>query len=717
MITDGSPSSLELWGGVECTVNRVGDFYYDQLVWSGHDTRLSDLDRFAELGLSALRYPVLWERTRGWDWPDERLSRLRELGVRPIVGLLHHGSGPPHTSLLDEGFAEKLARFAGSVAERYPWVSAYTPINEPLTTARFSCLYGFWYPHRRDAGSFARALINQCRGIVLSMEAIRKVNPKAQLVQTEDLGRIFSRPDLKYQAGFENHRRWLTWDLLCGRFNERHPLWEYFQHLGLSARDFGFFRDNPCPPDLIGINHYVTSDRYLDDRLTFYPKVLHGGNGRDRYVDVEAVRILDEQQTGLVAALTETWERYRLPLAVTEAHLGCTREEQLRWINEVWGTARRLRAKGADIRAVTVWSLLGTYDWDSLVTRHAGHYEPGVFDLRGGHPRPTAMRSMVRELAGTGCFEHPLLETAGWWRRPERLMANAASASAPGSTTEKARRPLLITGATGTLGSAFGRVCEKRGIPYELVPRSRMDIADDESIGRALDDLSPWAVVNAAGYVRVDDAEGAPATCFRENVLGAVTLARACEQRGTRLVTFSSDLVFSGTRASPYLESSRPAPLNVYGRSKAEAESSVLAACPSVLVIRTSAFFGPWDPYNFVTVALQRLARGEDMVAAEDSIVSPTYVPDLAGATLDLFIDGERGIWHLANRGQVSWAELARLAARRAGLSADRVEGRSLDQLNLPAPRPRYSVLGSERGFLLPTLEAALDRYLVEKSP
>jgi dTDP-4-dehydrorhamnose reductase len=105
------------------------------------------------------------------------------------------------------------------------------------------------------------------------------------------------------------------------------------------------------------------------------------------------------------------------------------------------------------------------------------------------------------------------------------------------------------------------------------------------------------------------------------------------------------------------------------------------------------------------------------MVAAEDSIVSPTYVPDLAGATLDLFIDGERGIWHLANRGQVSWAELARLVARRAGLSADRVEGRSLDQLNLPAPRPHYSVLGSERGFLLPTLEAALDRYLVEKSP
>jgi dTDP-4-dehydrorhamnose reductase len=691
---------LEVWGGVECTVNRVGDTYYDQLALSGHDTRLSDLDRFAELGLRSLRYPVLWERTQGWTWPDERLGRLRELAVRPIVGLLHHGSGPLHTNFLDGDFAEKLACFARAVAERYPWISAYTPINEPLTTARFSCLYGLWYPHQRDPHAFARALIHQCRAIVLSMEANRKVNPEAQLIE--------------YQERFENQRRWLTWDLLCGRFTERHPLWEYFRSLGCTPRDLSFFMDHPCPPDLIGINHYVTSDRYLDERLTLYPEGVLGGNKRDRYADVEAVRVLEDPRAGIHAALTATWERYRLPMAVTEAHLGCTREDQLRWLDEVWVTAQRLRSQGADIRAVTVWSLLGSYDWDSLLTRPAGRYEPGVFDLRGGYLRPTAIYSMVRELAHSGSFEHALLERPGWWRRPERLVSESGPRPAPRRAAAKSRRPLLITGASGTLGSAFGRLCEERGIPYELVSRSRMDIADVESVERLLDDLSPWAVVNAAGFVRVDEAETTPGACFRENVLGALTLAQACEQKGSRFVTFSSDLVFDGMASSPYVESSPCAPVNVYGRSKAKAETSVLAACPAALVIRTSAFFGPWDPYNFVTVALRSLSRGEAVVAAEDSIVSPTYVPDLVGATLDIVIDGERGIWHLANQGAVSWAELARLAARRAGLPEHRVEGRSVEDLNMRARRPSYSVLGSERGLLLPPLATALDRYVIE---
>src|SRR5687768_2371591 len=113
---------LELWAGAECTVNRVGDRFFDQVERSGHATRLDDLDRFAELGISAIRYPVLWERTApdglesaDWSWPDERLGRLRELGIRPIVGLVHHGSGPPTTNLLDPSFAAGLERFARSV--------------------------------------------------------------------------------------------------------------------------------------------------------------------------------------------------------------------------------------------------------------------------------------------------------------------------------------------------------------------------------------------------------------------------------------------------------------------------------------------------------------------------------------------------------------------------------------------------------------------------
>jgi len=423
------PFLPQLWAGMECTVNRVGDDYFDQVVRSGHQERISDLDRFADLGIRALRYPVLWERTAphglataDWSWPDQRLARLRELGVTPIVGLVHHGSGPRETSLVDPAFPEKLAGYARAVAERYPWVDAYTPVNEPLTTARFSGLYGHWYPHGRSSRTFTRALLNQVRGVALAMEQIRQVNPAARLVQTDDLGKTFSTPALEYQAEFENDRRWITYDLLCGRVDPAHPLWLYLRRGGASVAELRWFAEHPCPPDVVGINHYLTSDRYLDERTGRYPAHTHGGNLRQRYADVEAVRVCPDYLLGVEGRLREAWQRYQLPVAVTEVHLGCTREEQMRWLVEAWQGACRLRAEGAAVEAVTVWALLGSYDWDSLLTRFVGHYEPGVFDLRGPAPRPTALAGVMRELAAGRIPAHPVLATPGWWRRPERLL-------------------------------------------------------------------------------------------------------------------------------------------------------------------------------------------------------------------------------------------------------------------------------------------------------
>jgi dTDP-4-dehydrorhamnose reductase len=726
-------SGLELWGGVECTVNRVGERYFDQLERGGHAVRASDLDAFAALGVRALRYPVLWERTApegieraDWSWSDERLNRLRALHVRPIVGLTHHGSGPRHTSLADPTFPQKLADYARAVAQRYPWVEDYTPVNEPLTTARFSGLYGHWYPHGRDDLSFLRALVNQCRAVVLSMRAVRDENPRARLVQTEDLGKTFSTRTLRYQAEFENERRWLSLDLLCGRVTREHALWDYLLWAGVAEDDLLWFNDHNCPPDTLGINHYLTSERFLDERTHRYPDRVPGGNGRHVYVDVGAVRVCAEGTAGPRALLAEAWERYRLPLAVTEVHLGCTRDEQLRWLKEVWDAARHLRDEGVDVRAVTVWSLLGAFDWNSLLTREVGFYEPGVFDVRSPSPRPTALAKMARDLAAGRAHDHPALDSPGWWRRLDRLLYPAVRRS--GARKEVARerefdvdkkraaRTLLITGATGTLGRAFARLCEARSLSYRLLSRAEMDIADCRSVEAVMSELRPWAVVNGAGYVRVDDAEREVERCLRENAEGARVLAQACARRGASLVTFSSDLVFDGEKVAPYVESDAVSPLNVYGRSKAEAERRVLAAHPGALVVRTSAFFGPWDEYNFATILLRTLASGRRFVAADDSVVSPTYVPDLVNACLDLLIDGESGIWHLANEGALTWAEFALSLARSAGFDAGLVEARPTKFLRLDAARPRYGALTSERGQLLPPLETAVARYLRESA-
>jgi dTDP-4-dehydrorhamnose reductase len=274
------------------------------------------------------------------------------------------------------------------------------------------------------------------------------------------------------------------------------------------------------------------------------------------------------------------------------------------------------------------------------------------------------------------------------------------------------------------LGRAFARICDLRGILYHLLSRREMDIAQPKSVETTLDELQPWAVVNTAGYVRVDDAEREPEACMRENTRGPAILAAACAARDLALLTFSSDLVFDGERSRPYVESDTVAPLNVYGRSKAEAETRVLEILSSALVVRTSAFFGPWDEYNFVTLVLRVLENGGTFVAADDALVSPTYVPDLVHASLDLLIDGERGVWHLANPGEITWADLARKVAEMAGMDTYRIEARPTAELGLAAPRPTYSVLGSERGVLLRPLDQALERYfhdrglpIVERDP
>ncbi|RZK21083.1 MAG: SDR family oxidoreductase [Hymenobacter sp.] len=276
-------------------------------------------------------------------------------------------------------------------------------------------------------------------------------------------------------------------------------------------------------------------------------------------------------------------------------------------------------------------------------------------------------------------------------------------------------QPILITGRTGTLGRAFQRLCRIRGLHAITLDRAALDIADARAIARALGRHQPWAVVNAAGYVRVDDAEADADRCYRENTTGPDLLAAACAAHGVQLLTFSTDLVFDGQQTTPYLEGAAPRPLSVYGHSKLLAEQAVLAQLPSALVVRTSAFFSAWDEHNFVHHALTAARQGDDFVAADDLLISPTYVPDLVNTSLDLLLDRACGLWHLANEGACTWAELARLALRVAGLDEACVISRPAASMGWAARRPRYSVLGSQHGQLLPSVESGLHRHLEDE--
>lgn len=702
----------EIWGGLECTINRIGNSFRDQLKYAGHYERKDDIDKIAQTGIKMIRYPILWEAHQtdneneiiNWDQTSRQLLKIRSHQIIPIAGLLHHGSGPRFTNLLDNDFPAKMASYASKVAQQFPWLEYYTPINEPLTTARFSGLYGLWYPHKKSESSFLKMLLNQLKGIVLSMEAIRKINPHAKLVQTEDLAKTHSTRLLKYQANFENNRRWLTYDFLHGKVDEDYVLWHHLISNGLRKKDLYFFLERSCIPDITGCNYYVTSERYLDEKIELYSETSPGGNGRHIYSDIAAVRAV--RLSGLKKLLKEVWERYHSPIALTEIHLNCTREEQLRWFMEAWHQCVQLRKGGVEVKAITAWSMLGAFDWDSLLTKESGKYETGVFDVSKNRLRATAMAKLVNELAKKGKYNHPVISEKGWWHK--------SYPSAPKVQKLKGR-PILILGAGGTLGTAFTNICNARFLPCQAAFRNEVDITNALQIKEAINRYKPWAIINAAGYVKVDEAETEQNICFNLNVKGAGNIAQLCNKHGIQLLTFSSDLVFNGKKESPYIEQDSMAPLNVYGESKARSEKLVMSNFSSSLIIRTSAFFGPWDKYNFAQYILSSLKEGRSCQSAKDVTISPTYIPDLVNQSLDLLIDRETGIWHLTNDGKITWSGFAKIIAERGGYNNKNLISCSQNEINWKAKRPVYSVLQSDKGLKLPSLDDAIERFFKEK--
>ena len=558
------------------------------------------------------------------------------------------------------------------------------------------------------------------------MREIKKIIPNAKLIQTEDLGKCHSTKKLQYQCDFENERRWISLDILTGNLMRNSTMCEFFRKSGeVSNTSLEYFTENYYPPDIIGINHYITSERFLDDDRKKYPQWSHAENGEHKYSDVDILRADIYKREGHYNILKSVAERYNLPIALTEVHLGSSREAQLRWFMEAYDACLKLKREGVDIRAITAWSLLGAYDWNSLLTQENNFYESGAFDVRSGNPRPTAVANLVKQLCEQKSPDHPVLQADGWWKNKDHVhfefgvSENARTLPViesmfPENLLQANVRPILIIGATGTLGRAFAHICSMRNISYVLLSRSDMDITNSDQVELFFKKHEPWAVVNAAGFVKIDDAESMRDICFRENAYGPVTLARACKKCGARFLTFSSGMVFDGQTSNPYCETSSTAPLNMYGESKAYAEKYVLMENPSTLVVRSSAFFGPWDDFNFLAQMSKSLKKGQPFLVANDQTVTPTYVPDLVNNCLDLLIDQERGIWHLTNSTSVTWSEFAVHAAKVASLDEDLIVPVATKTLGLRAKRPLYSALKSEKGIVLPALDDATLRFFAQ---
>ncbi len=708
---------IEIWGGIECTMNRVQNAFFDQCEYAGHYTREGDIDLVASLGISRLRYPVLWEKHQpkkdsviDWNFAGKSLNRLRECGVEPIAGLVHHGSGPVFVNFFDGSFEEGLAAYARLVAEAFPWIRYYTPVNEPLTTARFCGLYGHWYPHHKNDLSFYRILLSECRATVMAMKAIRQVNPDAQLIQTEDLGKTYSTPLLQHQADLENRRRWLSYDLLCGRVRPGHLLWEYLTaNIGLDKNELEYFTINPCIPDVCGFNYYVTSERYLDEDLSKYPASSHGSNDHHHYADVEVVRVRVNHETGAYAVIREAYDHLGLPMAITECHLHCTREEQMRWFYNMWQTVCTLRSEGVDIRALTAWALFGLHGWNNLVRTPGGTYEPGIFHLRNNRLKPTALVCLLQDLARHGSCDHPVLQAEGWWKREERLIYPSANVveinSGPDSLLSP---PLLIIGEQGSHGGMISDACAERNLHHVLLGWHQIENGEG-GIQHTLQELQPWAVIHSPECLpRTGSGSGDPNSFSRNEYF---SLARFCEARQVKLVSMASDVVHEAGGVQ-VAEFAGVLPSLATGLTLAQMLKKGLSLNPGGLVVRTGYIFGQRNGGHLLHTLLAEEKPGSHAQAGFGNKIALSFLPDLIHAMLDLLIDNETGTVRLVNKETGSRKEtIRRLTAAFPAYAAIRKHAGSSGRGTVMPNHLFHLRVDTDRECCLPLLEDALHTH------
>jgi len=278
-------------------------------------------------------------------------------------------------------------------------------------------------------------------------------------------------------------------------------------------------------------------------------------------------------------------------------------------------------------------------------------------------------------------------------------------------------KPIAITGAAGQLGSELSRQLGSRAVGLD---RSSLDITDADAVEYVLGKIGPAAVINAASYTKVDQAESEPEICRRVNRDGVVHLADVCRQLACPLVHVSTDFVFGAdrNRRTPYVESDEPGPQGVYATTKLEGELAA-ATWEKHYVVRTCGLYGHPGPDtktgNFVRTMLRLGSERQTLRIVDDQWCTPSFVPHVARALIFLVDCDQYGTYHVVNSGQTTWCRFAREIFRLTDMPVT-VEAITTEQFGAPADRPRYSVLDTSKyralgGPPLPSWQEALGEF------
>uniref|UniRef100_A0A7C5SVV1 dTDP-4-dehydrorhamnose reductase n=1 Tax=Thermocrinis ruber TaxID=75906 RepID=A0A7C5SVV1_9AQUI len=256
-------------------------------------------------------------------------------------------------------------------------------------------------------------------------------------------------------------------------------------------------------------------------------------------------------------------------------------------------------------------------------------------------------------------------------------------------------RKVLITGASGQLGKEFVKVLSSKGIDFVALERKDLDITNFEKVYKTLKEIKPSIVINCSAYTQVDLAEKEIFQAFSTNAIGPYNLAITCREINAKLIHYSTDYVFDGTKKGLYTEEDSPNPLNQYARSKLLGEELVKQVLEDYLILRVSWVYGE-GRQNFIYKLLQWAREREVLQIAFNEVSVPTYTGFIVEKTLKALEKGLTGLYHLVPRGYASRYEWAKLALKLFGINKILIPVQK-EIFNLPAKRPDFSAMSCEK--------------------
>jgi beta-glucosidase len=386
----------------------------DEYELTGHyDRWREDIGLMSELGLKAARYGIPWHRiepSRGvwhWDFVDRAVDRLLELGIEPIIDLVHYGLPPwIEGAYLHPDFPMRMAEYASKAAERLKGrVFTYTPLNEPRITAWYCGRLGWWPPHLHGWRGFVRVMLGASRGIVETVHALRAVDDDILIahVDATDLY-VADSPEFQAEARHRQELVFLALDLVSGRIGPEHALCSWLRRYGATEEQLAWFKENAVDLPVVGLNLYPMFTR----------KVLRKSpTGRLRWT-------MNYATAEIIDALADLyWQRYARPLFISETASVGSVARRSRWLRDSVAAVRRVRERGIPLVGYTWWPLFALVTWGYRQGVHPPEYylkQMGLWDLSPALDRVrTPLVEEFQSLVSGGCAAvgEMVLQSAG----------------------------------------------------------------------------------------------------------------------------------------------------------------------------------------------------------------------------------------------------------------------------------------------------------------